>query len=100
MPIARHVSGSHRTIDRWPEYADRNLDGRLLRTRLIWAAARSQVPRSVNSAHVGANWLIGQQFVDTEQVGTGSALPQALDCWRRSRPTWLRDTAATSRCPR
>ena len=39
----------------------------------IWDAARSQAARSVNSAHVQANWLIGEQIVQAEQAGAGRA---------------------------
>ena len=50
------------------------LDAELLhRIREIWSAARSQSVRSVNTAHVCANWLIGQQIVDAEQGGEGRA---------------------------
>jgi len=37
--------------------------------RHIWDAARSQAARSVNSALVQANWLIGQRIVEAEQSG-------------------------------
>jgi predicted nuclease of restriction endonuclease-like (RecB) superfamily len=50
------------------------LDGDLLlRIRQIWETARSQAARSVNSVHVAANWLIGQQIVEAEQGGTERA---------------------------
>lgn len=39
------------------------------RIREIWDTARRQAVRSVNSAHVGANWLIGKQIVEAEQGG-------------------------------
>ncbi|MFN8489507.1 MAG: PDDEXK nuclease domain-containing protein [Caldilineaceae bacterium] len=39
----------------------------------IWEAARYQAARSVNSAHVCANWLIGQQIVEAEQRGAERA---------------------------
>ncbi len=39
------------------------------RIRAIWESARGQAVRSVNSAHVQANWLIGQQIVEAEQAG-------------------------------
>src|SRR5690349_18613630 len=45
----------------------------LVRIRQIWEAARSQAARSVNSAHVAANWLIGQQIVEAEQAGADRA---------------------------
>src|SRR4051795_10816900 len=45
----------------------------LLRIREIWDTARLQAARSVNSAHVAANWLIGQQIVEAEQGGTDRA---------------------------
>lgn len=45
----------------------------LQRIRQIWESARSQAARSVNSALVQANWLIGQQIVETEQGGKSRA---------------------------
>lgn len=55
----------------------------LQRIRQIWEAARGQAVRSVNTAHVCANWLIGQQIIQAEQGGTeraeyGTALLQNL----------------------
>lgn len=55
----------------------------LARIRLIWESAREQAARSVNTAHVCANWLIGQQVVEAEQGGAkraayGKALLKAL----------------------
>lgn len=55
----------------------------LARIRGIWAAARAQAARSVNTAHVQANWLIGQQIVEAEQggarrAGYGKALLKSL----------------------
>ena len=41
----------------------------LLRIRQIWETARTQAARSVNTAHVCGNWLIGQQIVEAEQGG-------------------------------
>lgn len=41
--------------------------------RQIWEAARTQVARSVNSALVQANWLIGKQIVEAEQGGKSRA---------------------------
>lgn len=43
------------------------------RIRDIWNTARSQAARSVNTAHVTANWLIGQQIVEAEQGGEARA---------------------------
>ena len=43
--------------------------GLLERIRQIWESARTQAARSVNTAHVRANWLIGQQIVEAEQSG-------------------------------
>ena len=43
------------------------------RIRQIWESARFQAVRSVNSAHVCANWLIGQQIVEAEQIGAERA---------------------------
>lgn len=53
------------------------------RIRQIWESARTQAARSVNTAHVCANWLIGQQIVEAEQGGKaraeyGKALLQTL----------------------
>jgi predicted nuclease of restriction endonuclease-like (RecB) superfamily len=48
-------------------------DGLYERIRSIWESARTQAARSVNSAHVCANWLIGQQIVEAEQHGAGRA---------------------------
>ncbi len=39
------------------------------RVRRILASAQAGVARSVNSAQVAANWLIGQQIVEEEQKG-------------------------------
>ena len=39
------------------------------RIREIWESSRQQAIRSVNSAHVCANWLIGKQIVQAEQGG-------------------------------
>lgn len=45
----------------------------LQRIRQIWEAARTQTARSVNSVHVAANWLIGQQIIEAEQLGADRA---------------------------
>nr|WP_222124961.1 DUF1016 N-terminal domain-containing protein [Variovorax boronicumulans] len=45
----------------------------LARIRQIWDSARTQAARSVNTAHVCANWLIGQQIVEAEQGGARRA---------------------------
>jgi len=45
----------------------------LRRIRKIWESARSQAARSVNTAHVCANWLIGEQIVQAEQGGAKRA---------------------------
>jgi hypothetical protein len=45
----------------------------LERIRLIWQSAQSAAVRSVNSAHVCANWLIGRQIVEAEQGGSQRA---------------------------
>lgn len=57
--------------------------GLLARIRGIWEAARTHAARSVNTAHVCANWLIGQQIVEAEQggakrAGYGKALLKTL----------------------
>lgn len=39
------------------------------RIREIWESSRQQAIRSVNSAHVCANWLIGKQIIQAEQGG-------------------------------
>lgn len=50
------------------------MNGELLaRIRQIWETARTQAVRSVNSAHVCANWLIGQQIVEADQGGAERA---------------------------
>ncbi|MEM7130282.1 MAG: PDDEXK nuclease domain-containing protein [Chloroflexota bacterium] len=41
----------------------------LARIRQIWESAQVHTVRSVNSVHVCANWLIGQQIVVAEQDG-------------------------------
>jgi predicted nuclease of restriction endonuclease-like (RecB) superfamily len=41
--------------------------------RRIWESARLQAVRSVNSALVQANWLIGKQIVEAEQGGAARA---------------------------
>jgi DUF1016 N-terminal domain len=43
------------------------------RIRQIWESARFEAARSVNSSHVCANWLIGQQIVEAEQGGVDRA---------------------------
>jgi predicted nuclease of restriction endonuclease-like (RecB) superfamily len=43
------------------------------RIRRIWESTRSHAARTVNSAHVCANWLIGRQIVDAEQGGASRA---------------------------
>lgn len=53
------------------------------RIRQIWETARTQAARTVNTSHVCANWLIGQQIVEAEQGGKmraeyGRALLQTL----------------------
>ena len=55
----------------------------LTRIRGIWERSRVQAARSVNTAHVCANWLIGQQIVEAEQggalrAGDGQALLKNL----------------------
>ena len=55
----------------------------LARIRNIWESARNQAARSVNTALVCANWLIGQQIVEAEQrgkkrAGYGQALLKTL----------------------
>ena len=45
----------------------------LQRIRQIWETSRTQAARSVNTAHVCANWLIGQQIVEAEQGGVERA---------------------------
>jgi predicted nuclease of restriction endonuclease-like (RecB) superfamily len=55
----------------------------IARIRDIWVGARTQAARSVNTAHVCANWMIGQQIVEAEQggarrAGYGLALLEAL----------------------
>jgi predicted nuclease of restriction endonuclease-like (RecB) superfamily len=45
----------------------------LARIRGIWERSRAQAARSVNTAHVCANWLIGQQIFEAEQGGAQRA---------------------------
>lgn len=45
----------------------------LQRIREIWESARSHAARSVNSALIQANWLIGKQIVEAEQGGKARA---------------------------
>lgn len=57
--------------------------GLMTRIRDIWEASRQQAIRSVNSAHVCANWLIGKQIIEAEQGGEqraayGKALLKSL----------------------
>ena len=47
--------------------------GLLSAVRQIWEGARTQVARTVNSALVQANWLIGQQIVEAQQAGKDRA---------------------------
>lgn len=50
------------------------MNGELLaRIRQIWQSAQVHTVRSVNSVHVCANWLIGQQIVEAEQAGAERA---------------------------
>lgn len=55
----------------------------LARIREIWESAQTQAARSVNTTHVCANWMIGQQIVEAEQAGAkratyGRALLESL----------------------
>lgn len=43
--------------------------GLLSAVRQIWEGARTQVARTVNTALVQANWLIGHQIVEAQQAG-------------------------------
>ena len=43
------------------------------RIRVIWDTLRGQAARSVNTAHVCANWLIGREIVEREQGGYSRA---------------------------
>lgn len=43
------------------------------RIRLIWESMRGQAARSVNTAHVCTNWLIGREIVEEEQAGKARA---------------------------
>lgn len=52
-----------------PIVAGCGADGLYGRIRAIWEASRTQVARSVNTAHVCANWLIGREIVEEEQRG-------------------------------
>ena len=46
----------------------------LVRIRQTWETSRTHAARSVNSAHVAANWLIGEQIVEAEQGGADRAV--------------------------
>lgn len=52
---------------------DAGKDALVTAIRCIWESARFQAARSVNSALVQANWLIGQQIVEAEQGGKSRA---------------------------
>lgn len=43
------------------------------RIRVIWDIMRGQAARSVNTAHVCANWLVGREIVEEEQGGHARA---------------------------
>ncbi len=43
------------------------------RVRSIWEESRGLATRSVNTAHVCANWLIGREIVEEEQAGKDRA---------------------------
>ena len=47
--------------------------GLLSAVRQIWEGARTQVARTVNTALVQANWLIGHQIVEAQQAGKDRA---------------------------
>jgi hypothetical protein len=54
--------------------ASKTLDQDLLAAvRQIWEGARTHAARTVNTAMVRANWLIGWQIVQTQQEGKGRA---------------------------
>ena len=54
--------------------ASKALDqGLLAAVRQIWEGARTHAARTVNTAMVRANWLIGWQIVETQQTGKGRA---------------------------
>ncbi|MES2596021.1 MAG: PDDEXK nuclease domain-containing protein [Verrucomicrobiota bacterium] len=44
-------------------------EGIAVRIRGIWEGAQAQASRSVNTAHVIANWLIGKEIVEEQQAG-------------------------------
>jgi len=47
--------------------------GLLAAVRHIWEGARTQAARTVNTAMVRANWLIGKEIVEAQQAGQGRA---------------------------
>lgn len=47
--------------------------GLLSAVRQIWEGSRAQAARSVNTALVQANWLIGRQIVEAQQAGQARA---------------------------
>lgn len=56
------------------------------RVRSIWEESRGLAVRSVNTAHVCANWLIGREIVEEEQAGRdradyGTDLLKTLSKW-------------------
>ena len=54
--------------------APKSLDqGLLAAVRRIWEGARTHAARTVNTAMVQANWLIGWQIVESQQAGEGRA---------------------------
>lgn len=68
MPRKKAVS--KKSIQANPKALDRALYSRI---RGILESARSHVSRTVNSAHVVANWLIGRELVEDEQQGKRKA---------------------------
>jgi hypothetical protein len=48
-------------------------EGLVSAVRQIWEDARTQATRTVNSALVQANWLIGRQLVEAQQAGKDRA---------------------------
>jgi hypothetical protein len=45
----------------------------LAEIRAIWETARTYAVKSVNTAHVRANWLIGRQIIEAQQGGKSRA---------------------------
>jgi len=73
-----------------PDAAD---PGLLAAVSQIWEESRTHVARTVNTARVKANWLIGRQIVEAQQAGKrragyGEDLAIILSRWRFGKVIW------------